>query len=109
MEPWFTALAFAADPAADDIDFLFGCCCCVTVPLLMVAIIWWLVALVRRGSPQQPVVLRRGRCVKCNYDLTGLPTRRCPECGQINQGGRRLYPRGEPNGFEHDERFWEGQ
>jgi hypothetical protein len=24
---------------------------------------------------------RRGRCVKCNYDLRGLPDGPCPECG----------------------------
>jgi len=38
---------------------------------------------------------RHGRCVKCAYDLTGLPEPRCPECGEGVKG--RTVP-GRPSG-----------
>jgi len=43
----------------------------VTYPTLML-----LFGPVRRSRPR-----RRGLCVKCGYDLRGLPRPRCPECG----------------------------
>ena len=29
--------------------------------------------------------LRRGLCARCHYDLTGITSSRCPECGHQNQ------------------------
>ncbi len=36
---------------------------------------------------------RAGRCVKCAYDLTGLPSPRCPECGTQIIGWSQLAAR----------------
>ncbi|UCC30822.1 MAG: hypothetical protein JSU86_00815 [Phycisphaerales bacterium] len=43
-----------------------------------------------RGSLQCRRRQKRGLCVKCGYNLTGLPEPRCPECGtpiESTQGG----------------------
>lgn len=37
-------------------------------------------AIVRRGD--RLAAIGRGLVCECGYDLTGLPTRRCPECGR---------------------------
>lgn len=38
---------------------------------------WWSAAYTARK-------LACGRCIRCGYSLTGLPTRKCPECGTDN-------------------------
>ncbi|MCH7873068.1 MAG: hypothetical protein IID33_15335 [Planctomycetes bacterium] len=35
-----------------------------------------------RASLRRRRLRRRGTCFNCNYNLTGLPEPRCPECGQ---------------------------
>lgn len=32
----------------------------------------------------------QGRCARCGYDLTGLDTGVCPECGSLNPAGGKL-------------------
>ncbi|RJP40661.1 MAG: hypothetical protein C4547_02340 [Phycisphaerales bacterium] len=55
-----------------------------SVPLYLVFLIsaaWPLTALIlpplRRGLRR-----RRGQCIACGYNLTGLASRKCPECGE---------------------------
>ncbi|MBX3386323.1 MAG: hypothetical protein KF768_07115 [Phycisphaeraceae bacterium] len=36
------------------------------------------------ASPSDIRKLNTGTCFKCNYDLSGLPSRICPECGTIS-------------------------
>ena len=54
----------------------------------------WLIALfpflyptvlVFRGPLRRRRRRRRGLCLKCGYDLRGLPEPRCPECGTPTQ------------------------
>lgn len=43
--------------------------------------------------------IRRGLCIDCAYDLTGLASARCPECGTSNPGVERknLQERASPS------------
>ncbi|TVQ32095.1 MAG: hypothetical protein EA376_07155 [Phycisphaeraceae bacterium] len=54
------------------------------------SLVWWL-----RVLREEPHALK-GFCRHCGYDLAGLPTRICPECGQKiwtkPRGWRRWFP-----------------
>lgn len=55
----------------------------VEFPILFVVAISALIPLVSliRGPLRRRRRRRKNRCLKCAYDLTGLPEPRCPECG----------------------------
>lgn len=40
-------------------------------------------AMVLSSRAHQPLRGRPERCWNCSYELTGLPTSRCPECGSV--------------------------
>jgi len=50
------------------------------VPLVVTAIlpIWWILRMRHRRRCRR---VARGHCSTCNYDLRGLSSGRCPECG----------------------------
>lgn len=48
--------------------------------LLALGCVKSIVALVRVALPERP--LKAPRCVACGYDISGLPTWTCPECGR---------------------------
>ena len=56
-------------------------------PLLAVVVGFWLVVaiagatLIKLLVVAEVEVAARGRCLRCNYDLTGLDEGPCPECG----------------------------
>jgi hypothetical protein len=43
---------------------------------------------------------RTGECTNCSYDLTGLTTPRCPECGAAAPQVPQVRPRGNPCGSQ---------
>ena len=55
----------------------------IRLPLWIVIILFSIYPMVAaaRGPVRRVLRRRRGRCVKCAYDLTGLNDPRCPECG----------------------------
>lgn len=44
--------------------------------------IWW-IALVGITKSRRQLRLAKGKCVSCSYDLRGITSERCPECGII--------------------------
>jgi len=57
------------------------------IPILTVTAIWWVFLGAAGGAIYHTVRRRRlarrfpGHCLKCGYNLRGLPEPRCPECG----------------------------
>jgi uncharacterized membrane protein len=43
----------------------------------MLGVVWWLVVLMLRDGPEA------WRCPRCEYDLRGNESGRCPECGAV--------------------------
>ncbi|TVQ32096.1 MAG: hypothetical protein EA376_07160 [Phycisphaeraceae bacterium] len=54
------------------------------------SLFWW--ARARRRD----AFVSHGHCLHCDYDLAGLPTRRCPECGQAIWTKPRRWRRWSP-------------
>ena len=66
-----------------------------SVPAFYVLPIVWLYPFTKfcRGPLRHFRRRRRGLCLKCGYDLTGVPEPRCPECGLQHD-----YRNGIPSG-----------
>lgn len=53
---------------------------------LFFAVLWWAV-LLGPGAVRRWLRARRSACVRCGYDLRGLPEAGCPECGWRRANG----------------------
>lgn len=60
---------------------------CVSLHLLTILFASYPAVVFIRGPVRRWHRRRKGRCVKCGYELTGLPEPRCPECGTRIKGG----------------------
>lgn len=60
---------------------------CVVAVLLTKAILEW------RATVQGELAWRSGRCRRCGYDLQGLPSHVCPECGNRDPKAYRFRAR----------------
>ena len=81
LASWGAYLAVAATRAnwcGEALGIAFNCYTIVFVPLLaLLAVTVIVLSVSGRHRPATP----SGFCVKCGYNLTGLPEPRCPECG----------------------------